>query len=361
LAMALACCLAFPGMLLGQTALGSGLNATEGGAISPNSTSNYSDAMWADSTAQRWMMNNRGNGGEPVSYWSCGNTTYGCIQFSGAPIGGSTIYAENTLLYPTGGSGFFLQSGTTGGNNAPVWSAYMLPASLATSGGLLYGSSSSAVSESSAATLGSTGALTISQGTITSSTPVFNQTATWNSSTTTFTNILSNITNTHSASGSTLINLEVGGTSAFKVDTSGNPTAVGQLTLGAASGSAGQVTFNGSSSGSLTLAANSAATTLTSSVGVAAPSVTVNSAGGHIQTNNSSSDIAGVVTISSSTTASITFNTAYNSTPVCVLTSLTSLGTKSYYISAISTTGFTVTISTNGTYSFDYICMGNPN
>jgi hypothetical protein len=55
------------------------------------------------------------------------------------------------------------------------------------------------------------------QGTITSSTPIINHTAEWNSGGTTFTNIFSNVTDTASASGSLLMDLQVGGSSKFKV------------------------------------------------------------------------------------------------------------------------------------------------
>jgi len=66
------------------------------------------------------------------------------------------------------------------------------------------------------------------------------------------------------------------------------------------------------------------------------------------------------VATSSSTTAAVTFTTNYTATPVCVLTPQTT-GLTSWYLSAIGTSGFTVTVAPSGTYTFGYICMGNPN
>ena len=343
--------------LTAQTAIGSGLNATEGNSIAPNTSAPFTDTLWADSGNQRWMMNNHNLGGQLVAFWPCG-ARYGCILYSGTVISG--INTEQGLSYPSGGTGFFLQSGTQSGNNGPVWSSYTLPSSLGTTGGLLYGSSSTVVSQSSAATLGSTGALTIAQGSLTSSTPVFNHSATWNSGATTFTNIFSNITNTSSAAASKLIDLQVGGSSKFNVDEAGNPTAVGQLTLGANGGSTGQITFDGSSSGNATLTASSTAATLTSSVTVVAPKLTINSNGGHIQTNLATSDIAGSISLSAATSGSQTFATPYSNAPICVITPTTNPAMKSFWVTT-STTVITANISTSATIIFNYVCIGNPN
>lgn len=64
-------------------------------------------------------------------------------------------------------------------------------------------------------------ALTLTQGTITASTPYINHTATFNSGGVTFTGFKSNITDTASAAGSLLMDLQVGGTSMFKVGKAG--------------------------------------------------------------------------------------------------------------------------------------------
>lgn len=57
--------------------------------------------------------------------------------------------------------------------------------------------------------------------------PLSNLTATWNASGTTFTAVKMNVTDTASAAGSALIDLQVGGVSQFKVSKAGAVTAVG--------------------------------------------------------------------------------------------------------------------------------------
>ena len=82
--------------------------------------------------------------------------------------------------------------------------------------------------------------------------------------------------------------------------------------------------------------------------------------GQHFNTQAAGNDLAGTVATSSSTTAIVTFTTNYTATPVCVLTPQTT-GLTSWYLSAISTSGFTVTVAPSGTYTFGYHCLGNPN
>lgn len=82
--------------------------------------------------------------------------------------------------------------------------------------------------------------------------------------------------------------------------------------------------------------------------------------GQHFTNQASNSDMAGTVSVSSSTTASVSFTTSYGSTPVCVLTPQTT-GLTSWYLSAISGSGFTVTVAPSGSYVFGYHCLGNPN
>lgn len=81
--------------------------------------------------------------------------------------------------------------------------------------------------------------------------------------------------------------------------------------------------------------------------------------GQHIKTQAANNDIAGTLSIASSTTGSITFTTAYTSAPVVVVTPQTT-GLTSYFLSAISTTGFTLTVAPSGTYTFSYMVIGNP-
>src|SRR6185312_13374567 len=63
---------------------------------------------------------------------------------------------------------------------------------------------------------------TLTGGTVTVSTPLINATQTWNASGVTFTGWEMNVTDTASAAGSLLIDLEVGSTSQFTVDKTGN-------------------------------------------------------------------------------------------------------------------------------------------
>lgn len=97
--------------------------------------------------------------------------------------------------------------------------------------GFLFGADSQAAADPSiyttqafATTL--LGAAGLSGDTVTASTPVINQTQTWNSGAVTFTGWKLNVTDTASGGSSLLIDLQVGGTSRFKV------TKGGLLSLG---------------------------------------------------------------------------------------------------------------------------------
>ena len=68
------------------------------------------------------------------------------------------------------------------------------------------------------------GPLTLTGGTVTTSTPVIDATQTWNAAGVTFTGIKFNVTDTASAAGSLLMDLQVGGASRFKVDKNGSLT-----------------------------------------------------------------------------------------------------------------------------------------
>lgn len=81
--------------------------------------------------------------------------------------------------------------------------------------------------------------------------------------------------------------------------------------------------------------------------------------GQHIVTQAANNDIAGTLATSSSTTASVTFTTNYAATPACVLTPRTA-GLTSWYLSSVAVSGFTVTVAPSGTYTFAYVCIGNP-
>lgn len=71
------------------------------------------------------------------------------------------------------------------------------------------------------------------QGTLAgSSTPVFTSTATWNNAATAFTHIFANITNTASAAGSLLMDLQIGGASKINVTKAGVLTTAGYIQSG---------------------------------------------------------------------------------------------------------------------------------
>ena len=74
--------------------------------------------------------------------------------------------------------------------------------------------------------------------------------------------------------------------------------------------------------------------------------------------NSSNADVQGNITSISGTTVTRTFGTPYSNIPTVVVTPKTNAGT--YFISAISATGFTITYSTSGAQAFSYIVMGNP-
>jgi hypothetical protein len=84
-------------------------------------------------------------------------------------------------------------------------------------------------------TLGVTGAATFNNqmtstlGTLTADRQNLSGTATWNEAATTFTAVKVNITDTASAAGSLLVDLQVGGSSKFNVNKAGNVTVAGTL------------------------------------------------------------------------------------------------------------------------------------
>lgn len=75
--------------------------------------------------------------------------------------------------------------------------------------------------------------LVISSGAVTASTPLLDLAQTWNSAGTTFTGLKFNVTDTASAAGSLLADLQVGGASKLKIGKDGTPTiASGRLDSG---------------------------------------------------------------------------------------------------------------------------------
>lgn len=99
----------------------------------------------------------------------------------------------------------------------------------------------------------------VTQGTITSNLPFISHTATWNAGATTFTNLLSNITDTASASASKLIDLQIGSASRFNV----NKTALQTLT-----GSTAGLTIDTTATGTQTLLTFNMANTVNNNAGI---------------------------------------------------------------------------------------------
>ena len=66
----------------------------------------------------------------------------------------------------------------------------------------------------------------------------------------------------------------------------------------------------------------------------------------------------GTLTQTGSTSVSVIFANAYAHTPVVVVTPTSNAG--AFYLSAVSTTGFTITYANSGTQTFNYHVMGNP-
>lgn len=78
-----------------------------------------------------------------------------------------------------------------------------------------------------------TGGYIVAHGTITTDAQAWSSTATWNAAGVTFTHLKANVTDTASAAASLLIDLQVGGTSQFKVSKAGLGTFAGGVTCAA--------------------------------------------------------------------------------------------------------------------------------
>jgi hypothetical protein len=122
--------LTWVGMATAQVS--SGLNSAEGPQINGCDGLNTSgcgttatDTFWADSSVQRWRMNNHTVSSPMiVAQWPCVNG--GCIPYSAATAT-SGVYPETAL--PIGAQNSFLQVSSS---TLPNWSAYTLPSSMST-------------------------------------------------------------------------------------------------------------------------------------------------------------------------------------------------------------------------------------
>ena len=153
----------------------------------------------------------------------------GAATAASLALGGATLGANAFAV--TGNSAL---TGTFGVTGAAAATSLAL-------GGATIGANAFAVTGNSAltGTLGVTGAATVTEpvgstaltltgATQTTAVPVLNATQTWNNVATTFTGIKLNVTDTTSAAASSLIDLQVGGTSYFSVLKTGRLSLLGQ-------------------------------------------------------------------------------------------------------------------------------------
>jgi hypothetical protein len=81
--------------------------------------------------------------------------------------------------------------------------------------------------------------------------------------------------------------------------------------------------------------------------------------GSHMGQQAANGDYAGSISSVSGTTVSKTFAVNFTSTPIVTVTPTTNAG--SFFLSAVSNSGFTVTYTTSGAQTFNYTVVGNPN
>ena len=165
----------------------------------PSNTSTVNDPLATESWVVSYVAG-AGTGGTPG-----GSTTQFQYNKAGAFGGLSTFTTDGTNLTLTGAN--FTQTGGTFSHGVTT------------------------ITEA----VGSS-ALTLTGATQTTSNPVINATQTWNNAGTTFTGIKLNVTNTASASGSLVMDLQVGGASQFSVTKAGSASFAGAIVATANSG-----------------------------------------------------------------------------------------------------------------------------
>jgi len=131
-----------------------------------------------------------------------------------------TPTADRTISFPDATGTVALVAGSSG------QVAYNSAGAQAGDSGLLYDATS--------------GSLTVGGKTVSADAPVINLSQTWDNAAVTFTGLKLDVTNTASASGSNLLDLQVGGTSQFQITSTGLlkliPKTVGALTAAATVG-----------------------------------------------------------------------------------------------------------------------------
>lgn len=147
----------------------------------------------------------------------------GAATATSLALGGATLGANAFAV--TGSSALTGAFGVTGA--ATATSLALGGATLGTNAIAVTGSSLLTGAATITEPVGST-ALTLTGATQTTAVPVLNATQTWNNVATTFTGIKFNVTDTTSAAASSLIDLQVGGTSYFSVLKTGRLVLAGQ-------------------------------------------------------------------------------------------------------------------------------------
>ena len=209
------------------------------------------------------------------------------------------------------------------------------------------------LSRLAANSLGSNGSMSITRGTITTDLPVQSDTVTWNAGGVTFTGWKLNVTDTASAAGSLLVDLQVGSVSKFSVTKAGY-VAIGDFASVSATGNyqfLGRSVIQSQANG-LTSVANAATDFGLQFNSGASAAPTFNN--GTIDAG--SRNTAGKVVLTGGNTGgTVTFSTNFTNAPFCTVTG--TAATDIPQITSTSTSTLVVAgITANGT--FYYLCIG---
>lgn len=228
---------AFVGAVSISSASGVGGNDEYGEGTAPAGVA-ANDFIYADSTAHRLKMNNNNGGAVVIASLSdlatssafgvvkCDGTTISCTAGVIAVIGGGGSSALSAITAATAAN--TIASGNNGGQ---VWNWAQTTASQTA---MTFGETTAATGagdlELLVKTLASSTAIpltVINSLTGTQTLPALSVTPTWNTTGVVDAGILLNVTNTASGTGSLLLDLQIAGTSLFKVDKLGNATTGG--------------------------------------------------------------------------------------------------------------------------------------
>lgn len=154
-------------------------------------------------------------------------TTAATVAIGGAPVASGTGPVTITNTYS-----FWVEGGASQFDGAVTISTGGLTVAAGgvtvTAGGATVTAGGLTVSAGGATITGNT---TLTQGTLTNDAQAVSSTVTWNAGAVAFTHWKANVTDTASAAGSLLLDLQVGGASQFKVSKAGAVTTTGGLTV----------------------------------------------------------------------------------------------------------------------------------